>query len=78
VQDVTQIKARELPEAAVQEIREVIARHGGELLAVDHPTTTLEELFLRIVRESDLHPGRRRVAEKKPPASPATEVGVRG
>ncbi len=40
----------------------MIARHGSELVAVDHPTTTLEELFLRIVRESDLHPGRRRVA----------------
>ncbi len=78
VQDVTQIKARELSEAAVQEIREVIARHGGELLAVDHPTTTLEELFLRIVRESEMHPGRRRVAESKPPGAPATEVGARG
>jgi len=63
VQDVTQIKLRELPEAALHEIRDVIARHGAELVAVDHPTTTLEELFLRIVRESDLHPGRRRVAD---------------
>jgi ABC-2 type transport system ATP-binding protein len=62
VQDVTQIKTRDLPEAALEEIRAVIARHGAELLAVEHPTTTLEELFLRIVRESDLHPGRRRVA----------------
>jgi ABC-2 type transport system ATP-binding protein len=64
VQDVTQIKARDLSEAALSEIREVLARNGAELLAVDHPTTTLEELFLRIVRESDLHPGRRRVAER--------------
>ena len=31
-------------------------------MLVDHPTTTLEELFLRIVHESDLHPGRRKVA----------------
>ena len=62
VQDVTQIKTRDLSEAALAEIRDVIARHHAELLAVDHPTTTLEELFLRIVRESDLHPGRRRVA----------------
>ncbi len=69
VQDVTQIKTRELSPAALQEVRDVIARHGAELLAVDHPTTTLEELFLRIVRESDLHPGRRRVAEQ--PAKPA-------
>jgi ABC-2 type transport system ATP-binding protein len=59
VQDVTQIKARDLPPSAVEEIEAVIRRHGGELMAVDHPTTTLEELFLRIVRESDLHPGRR-------------------
>src|SRR5260370_27285362 len=64
VQDVTQIKTRDLPEAAINEIKAVIKRHGAELLAVDHPTTTLEELFLRIVRESDLHPGRRRVRDK--------------
>jgi len=70
VQDVTQIKTRDLPEAALREIREVIARHGAELVAVDHPTTTLEELFLRIVRESDLHPGRRRVADNGASASP--------
>ncbi len=69
VQDVTQIKARDLPESAIQEIREVIARHGATLESVDHPTTTLEELFLRIVRESDLHPGRRRVAVPPKPAA---------
>ena len=63
VQDITQIKTKNLSEAAIREIQEVISRHRGELVAVDHPTTTLEELFLRIVRESDLHPGRRRVAD---------------
>ena len=74
VQDVTQIKVRDLPEAALEEIRSVIARHRAELLAVDHPTTTLEELFLRIVRESDLHPGRRRVAaDAAKPAAPVDE-----
>jgi ABC-2 type transport system ATP-binding protein len=62
VQDITQIKVRDLPEAAIRELSEVVARHGGELVSVDHPTTTLEELFLRIVSESELHPGRRRVA----------------
>jgi len=69
VQDITQIKTRELPPAALQEIRDVIARHGADLVAVDHPTTTLEELFLRIVRESDLHPGRRRVGDAGKPAA---------
>jgi ABC-2 type transport system ATP-binding protein len=75
VQDVTQIKARDLPESAINEIREVIARHGADLVAVDHPTTTLEELFLRIVRESDLHPGRRRVGDRHAdPSKPAPPV----
>jgi ABC-2 type transport system ATP-binding protein len=66
VQDVTQIKVRDLPEPALAEIREIIARHGGNLMAIDHPTTTLEELVLRVVTESDLHPGRRRVATDAP------------
>ena len=77
VQDITQIKTRDLPEAAIQEISAVIKRHGSELLSVDHPTTTLEELFLRIVRESDLHPGRRRVGDKPGDMSrPAETVAV--
>src|SRR5262249_9768023 len=62
VQDVTQIKARTLRLAAIDELRDVTPRHGGDDVTVDHPTTTLEELFLRIVEESDLHPGRRKVA----------------
>jgi ABC-2 type transport system ATP-binding protein len=62
VQDVTQIKVRDLPESALREIRGVIEQNGAQLLSVEHPTTTLEELFLRIVHESELHPGRRRVA----------------
>src|ERR1700733_7975311 len=64
VQDVTQVKARNLSAAAIEESRNVIHRHGGADVLVDHPTTTLEELFLRIVRESDLHPGRRRIGDK--------------
>jgi len=77
VQDVTQIKARNLPPAALQEIQDVIARHGGSDVAVDHPTTTLEELFLRIVRESELHPGRRKVAAgaEQPAAVEPAEAG---
>jgi ABC-2 type transport system ATP-binding protein len=73
VQDITQIKTRDLPAAALQEIQDVISRHGGEVVAVDHPTTTLEELFLRIVRESDLHPGRRRVADSAKSTAPAAD-----
>jgi ABC-2 type transport system ATP-binding protein len=72
VQDVTQIKARNLSPAAIEEIRNVIHRHGGDEVMVDHPTTTLEELFLRIVRESEAHPGRRKVAhDAGRPSTPA-------
>jgi ABC-2 type transport system ATP-binding protein len=59
VQDVTQFKAKGLSHAAEEEIRSVIARHGGELLKVEHPTLSLEELFLNIVKDSEARPGRR-------------------
>lgn len=59
IRDVTDIQATGLSEAAKQEIREVIARHHGQVLALDNPTTSLEDLFLKIIRESEAHPGRR-------------------
>jgi len=59
VQDVTEIHARGLDEKTKQEIKDLIARSSGELLQMDNPTTTMEELFLDIVRESEQRPGRR-------------------
>ncbi len=59
VQDVTQVRAEGLTKEAEDEIREVIQRHGGKLVGMDNPTTTLEELFLKIVRDSEARPGRR-------------------
>jgi ABC-2 type transport system ATP-binding protein len=59
VRDVTEIRAGGLSEAGKAEVLAVIARHHGKVLSVDNPTTTLEDLFLKIVRESDAHPGRR-------------------
>ncbi len=53
VQDVTQIQARGLNPEAEEEIRKVIERHKGELVTMENPSTTLEDLFLKIVRESD-------------------------
>src|SRR5215218_3382257 len=37
----------------------VIARHGGQLESFGHPTTTLEDLFKKVVEESKARPGRR-------------------
>jgi ABC-2 type transport system ATP-binding protein len=42
-----------------RDLEAVIQRHGGKLESFGHPTTTLEDLFLRIVQESKAHPGRR-------------------
>jgi ABC-2 type transport system ATP-binding protein len=59
VTDVTQIRARGLSAAAADEIRAVLARHGGSEIEIGNPTTTLEDLFLEIVRDSQARPGRR-------------------
>jgi ABC-2 type transport system ATP-binding protein len=63
VREVTQIQAEGLSDAAKQEIRDVIERHHGRVLEMDNPTTTLEELFLSIVRDSEARPGRRTKGE---------------
>jgi ABC-2 type transport system ATP-binding protein len=59
VRDVTQIRTQGLSEEAKAEIKAVIERDNAQLLGMENPTTTLEELFLNIVRESEAHPGRR-------------------
>lgn len=59
VRDVTEVHAKKLSEEAKNEIRQVIAKHGGELVQMDNPTTTMEELFLDIVRDSEQRPGHR-------------------
>ena len=65
---VTQIRAAGLSDAAKAEIQAVIARAGGELMSMDNPTSTLEELFLNIVRDSEARPGRRARAEAEQPS----------
>ncbi len=49
----------ELTDALKADLQTVLAKHGGTLEAFGHPTTTLEDLFLRIVEESKARPGRR-------------------
>ena len=74
--DVTQIRARGLSDECQKELRDVIGRHHGELLEMANPTTTLEELFLKIVRDSEARPGRRanvESADTEPPTPPAPQ-----
>lgn len=63
VTDVTEFQSTSLSDEAKREVQEVILRHGGLVLKVDNPTTTMEELFLDIVRESDKRPGHRSVQD---------------
>jgi ABC-2 type transport system ATP-binding protein len=59
VTDVTQIRAKGLSAAATEEIREVLRRHGGQDVEIGNPRTTLEDLFLDVVRDTEARPGRR-------------------
>ncbi len=72
IRELTQIRAAGLSREAREEVLQVIQRHHGKVVSVDHPTATLEELFVRIIRESEAHPGRR-VRGTESRALPAAE-----
>ena len=73
-----EMRARGLPvsEDLRRDLEEVLRRHGGSLESFGHPTTTMEDLFLRIVEESKAHPGRRYLpAVERPKSVPETTDG---
>ncbi len=63
VEDQKRVEVRatgvELTEPLKHDLEAVFIKHGGKLENFGHPTTTLEDLFLRIVEESKARPGRR-------------------
>jgi ABC-2 type transport system ATP-binding protein len=65
----------EMTDGLRRELEEVIRRHGGTMEHFGHPSTTLEELFLRIVKESKAHPGRRYLPGREPAAPVADGSG---
>jgi ABC-2 type transport system ATP-binding protein len=52
VKDITQVQARTLTENQIAELREFLRRIGATDATVSHPTTTLEDLFMRVIGES--------------------------
>ncbi|HEY7311173.1 MAG TPA: ABC transporter ATP-binding protein [Gemmataceae bacterium] len=60
----------ELTDDLRRDLEEVLRKHGGKLDTIGHPTTTLEDYFLRIVEESKAHPGRRFLPGKEPISRP--------
>lgn len=65
-----QARGVQLSDELKADLTAVIQKHGGDIEMIGHPTTTLEELFLRIVAESKAHPGRRYLPEAAPVAAP--------
>jgi ABC-2 type transport system ATP-binding protein len=56
-----------------RDLEAVVRKHGGSVENFGHPTTTMEDLFVRIVEESKAHPGRRYL-----PKTPAADGRSQG
>lgn len=52
VRDVAQIQATGLTDSQLDEVRQFVQRLGAKQTDITHPTTTLEDLFVRIVRQN--------------------------
>ena len=59
VTDITQIRARGVSSQAVEQIRGILAAEQAAEVEIGNPNTTLEDLFLEIVRDTQARPGRR-------------------
>ena len=57
VRDVTEVHAKGMSDDLKNKIANLIKEEGGDLVTIDNPTTTMEELFLDIV--TDDRPGSR-------------------
>lgn len=58
-QEMTQIRASKLPPEAVKEIEAIAMKYGAKIHEIGQPQNTLEELFLKVIRESATRPGQR-------------------
>ena len=67
----TQLLTSQLSDEAVEELKEILQKHGADLKKVAHPTSTLEDLFLRTVAESEARPGRRFEPGERPTSESA-------
>ncbi len=63
VQDAARVEVRatglHMSDDLKNDLEAVIRKHGGQLESFAHPTTTLEDLFKKVVEESKARPGRR-------------------
>ncbi|MCA9069927.1 MAG: ABC transporter ATP-binding protein, partial [Planctomycetaceae bacterium] len=61
----TQLITSQLSQEAIADVKAALAKHQAELITVDHPTASLEDLFLTTVRESQERPGHRVVPDEE-------------
>ncbi len=59
VSNETEIRTSNLSEDARAQIEKIVTEDNAKMLYCGNPTTTLEDLFLRIIEESEARPGRR-------------------
>ncbi len=57
--DETQLVTSHLDAATVDEIKAVLDKHGASLKTCGHPTSSLEDLFMRTIQRSKDRPGQR-------------------
>lgn len=67
----TQLVTSHLDDAAVDEIKAVLDKHGASLKTCGHPTSSLEDLFMKTVQRSKDRPGQRYIpaAESQTPTT---------
>lgn len=66
-QNETQLLTSKLDDAAIKDVEAVLAKHNAKLIKTDQPTSSLEDLFLRTVEQSQARPGQRYVPEETTP-----------
>lgn len=71
----TQLITSQLSDEAIADVKAALAKHQADLVSVDHPTASLEDLFLTTVRESQERPGRRVVADEEKATAASTGNG---
>ncbi len=69
--DETQLLTSSLSEDAIRDVKETLKKHGADVKDISHPTSTLEDLFLRTVAESEARPGRRFEPGERPTSESA-------
>lgn len=67
----TQFVTSHLDDTAVDEIKAVLDKHGASLKTCGHPTSSLEDLFMKTVQRSKDRPGQRYIPAAESKAPPA-------